>query len=98
MTLDPLPILALRERQSGQGGNAAAAAAAVAAAAAAAAAVPQGNRGTPVKRAKWHLGIRSQSKPNDIMNEVYRAMKALDFVSILYFLRKKKYNVKKYFS
>lgn len=36
-------------------------------------------RGTPVKRAKWHLGIRSQSKPNDIMNEVYRAMKALNF-------------------
>lgn len=27
-------------------------------------------RGTPVKRAKWHLGIRSQSKPNDIMLEV----------------------------
>lgn len=38
-------------------------------------------RGTPVKRAKWHLGIRSQSKPNDIMNEVYRAMSALNFVS-----------------
>ncbi|CAH0395475.1 unnamed protein product [Bemisia tabaci] len=38
-----------------------------------------GKAGTPVKRAKWHLGIRSQSKPNDIMNEVYRAMKALDF-------------------
>lgn len=37
------------------------------------------NRGTPVKRAKWHLGIRSQSKPNDIMLEVYRAMKALDY-------------------
>ena len=37
------------------------------------------NRSTPVKRAKWHLGIRSQSKPNDIMNEVYRAMKALNF-------------------
>ena len=36
----------------------------------------------PHKRAKWHLGIRSQSKPHDIMNEVYRAMKALDFVSI----------------
>jgi len=36
-------------------------------------------RGTPMKRAKWHLGIRSQSKPNDIMNEVFRAMKALDF-------------------
>ncbi|KAI8442328.1 hypothetical protein MSG28_005863 [Choristoneura fumiferana] len=25
---------------------------------------------TPVKRAKWHLGIRSQSKPNDIMLEM----------------------------
>ena len=24
------------------------------------------------KRAKWHLGIRSQSKPQDIMHEVYR--------------------------
>ncbi len=42
-------------------------------------AVEQKHRGTPVKRAKWHLGIRSQSKPNDIMLEVYRAMKALDF-------------------
>lgn len=41
---------------------------------------PENNRGTPVvKRAKWHLGIRSQSKPNDIMLEVYRAMKALDY-------------------
>ena len=39
------------------------------------------HRGNPIKRAKWHLGIRSQSKPQDIMNEVYRAMKALDFVS-----------------
>nr|BBG74243.1 AMP-activated protein kinase alpha [Riptortus pedestris] len=37
------------------------------------------NANTPVKRAKWHLGIRSQSKPTDIMNEVYRAMKALGF-------------------
>jgi len=37
------------------------------------------HRGNPIKRAKWHLGIRSQSKPQDIMNEVYRAMKALDF-------------------
>ncbi|CAK9252579.1 unnamed protein product [Sphagnum jensenii] len=36
---------------------------------------------TPIKRAKWHLGIRSQSKAQDIMNEVYRAMKALNFVS-----------------
>ncbi|XP_073499803.1 5'-AMP-activated protein kinase catalytic subunit alpha-2 isoform X1 [Phyllobates terribilis] len=32
-----------------------------------------------VKKAKWHLGIRSQSKPHDIMAEVYRAMKQLDF-------------------
>nr|ANT47199.1 5'-AMP-activated protein kinase catalytic subunit alpha-2 [Dastarcus helophoroides] len=37
-----------------------------------------GERGR-VKRAKWHLGIRSQSKPNDIMMEVYRAMKALNY-------------------
>jgi len=36
-------------------------------------------RGAPIKRSKWHLGIRSQSKPHDIMSEVYRAMKALDF-------------------
>nr|XP_027196161.1 5'-AMP-activated protein kinase catalytic subunit alpha-2-like [Dermatophagoides pteronyssinus] len=34
---------------------------------------------TPIKKAKWHLGIRSQSKPIDIMNEVYRAMKLLEF-------------------
>ncbi|XP_063283715.1 5'-AMP-activated protein kinase catalytic subunit alpha-2 [Pelobates fuscus] len=32
-----------------------------------------------VKKAKWHLGIRSQSKPYDIMAEVYRAMIQLDF-------------------
>lgn len=32
-----------------------------------------------VKKAKWHLGIRSQSRPYDIMAEVYRAMKQLDF-------------------
>jgi len=37
------------------------------------------HRGNPIKRAKWHLGIRSQSKPQDIMNEVYRAMKSLNF-------------------
>ena len=40
------------------------------------------HRGNPIKRAKWHLGIRSQSKPQDIMNEVYRAMKTLDYVSL----------------
>lgn len=38
-----------------------------------------GSNNQPVKRAKWHLGIRSQSKPTDIMNEVFRAMKALSF-------------------
>ncbi|XP_044744553.1 5'-AMP-activated protein kinase catalytic subunit alpha-2 [Coccinella septempunctata] len=37
-----------------------------------------GERGR-VKKAKWHLGIRSQSKPSDIMMEVYRAMKALNY-------------------
>ncbi|CAG7815755.1 unnamed protein product [Allacma fusca] len=37
------------------------------------------HKSSGVKRAKWHLGIRSQSKPHDIMNEVYRAMKTLDF-------------------
>ncbi|XP_052867445.1 5'-AMP-activated protein kinase catalytic subunit alpha-2-like isoform X2 [Anopheles cruzii] len=53
------------------------------------------HRGTPVKRAKWHLGIRSQSKPNDIMLEVYRAMKALDFewkIINPYHVRVRKYN------
>ncbi|CAI9742960.1 5' [Octopus vulgaris] len=34
---------------------------------------------TPAKKAKWHLGIRSQSKPQDIMYEVFRAMKTLNF-------------------
>ncbi|CAF0761019.1 unnamed protein product [Brachionus calyciflorus] len=29
-----------------------------------------------VKKAKWHLGIRSQSKPQDVMNEVFKAIKA----------------------
>ncbi|RXM98893.1 5'-AMP-activated protein kinase catalytic subunit alpha-2 [Acipenser ruthenus] len=32
-----------------------------------------------VKKAKWHLGIRSQSKPYDIMAEVYRALKQLEY-------------------
>ncbi|CAL8124794.1 unnamed protein product [Orchesella dallaii] len=36
--------------------------------------------GAKWKRAKWHLGLRSQSKPQDIMNEVFRAMKTLDYV------------------
>lgn len=37
------------------------------------------NNNQPVKKAKWHLGIRSQSRPQDIMTEVYKAMKALGF-------------------
>ncbi|KAK0424398.1 hypothetical protein QR680_008655 [Steinernema hermaphroditum] len=40
---------------------------------------PISGRHGHVKRAKWHLGIRSQSRPEDIMHEVFRAMKALDF-------------------
>jgi len=32
------------------------------------------------------LGIRSQSKPHDIMHEVYRAMKTLGYVSVVFFL------------
>ena len=32
------------------------------------------------KKAKWHLGIRSQSKPQDIMNEVFKAMKNSNMV------------------
>ncbi|XP_047657619.1 5'-AMP-activated protein kinase catalytic subunit alpha-2 isoform X3 [Tachysurus fulvidraco] len=32
-----------------------------------------------VKKSKWHLGIRSQSRPYDIMAEVYRAMKQLEY-------------------
>ncbi|CAF1117104.1 unnamed protein product [Adineta ricciae] len=36
-----------------------------------------GSSATALKKAKWHLGIRSQSKPQDIMNEVFKAMKDL---------------------
>uniref|UniRef100_A0A4W5MNP5 Acetyl-CoA carboxylase kinase n=1 Tax=Hucho hucho TaxID=62062 RepID=A0A4W5MNP5_9TELE len=32
-----------------------------------------------VKKSKWHLGIRSQSRPYDIMAEVYRAMRQLQY-------------------
>ncbi|EDV23017.1 uncharacterized protein TRIADDRAFT_37919 [Trichoplax adhaerens] len=31
------------------------------------------------KKSKWHLGIRSQSRPQDIMGAVYKALKKLDF-------------------
>lgn len=40
---------------------------------------PQKSKHQGVRRAKWHLGIRSQSRPNDIMSEVCRAMKQLDY-------------------
>ena len=49
------------------------------------------HRGNPIKRAKWHLGIRSQSKPQDIMNEVYRAMKTLNFVRYIFVKSKENY-------
>ena len=44
---------------------------------------------TSIKKAKWHLGIRSQSKPQDIMNEVFKAMKELGMVSFTEVLFKK---------
>lgn len=31
------------------------------------------------KRPRWHLGIRSQSRPQDIMGELYRAMNKMGF-------------------
>eukprot|EP00112_Aurelia_sp_Birch-Aquarium-sp1_P020255 Seg518.8 transcript_id=Seg518.8/GoldUCD/mRNA.D3Y31 product="5'-AMP-activated protein kinase catalytic subunit alpha-2" protein_id=Seg518.8/GoldUCD/D3Y31 len=37
-----------------------------------------GQKGSP-RRPKWHLGIRSQSRPQDIMAEVYRAMLQLGY-------------------
>jgi len=40
---------------------------------------PQGSKSPHTKRAKWHLGIRSQSNPMDIMYEVFRAMRHLNF-------------------
>jgi len=39
----------------------------------------QRKKSVPMKKAKWHLGIRSQSKPHDIMHEVFRAMKTLGY-------------------
>jgi len=37
-----------------------------------------GSKGSQ-RRPKWHLGIRSQSRPQDIMTEVYRAMLQLGY-------------------
>jgi 5'-AMP-activated protein kinase catalytic alpha subunit len=49
-----------------------------------------GTGAASLKKAKWHLGIRSQSKPQDIMNEVFKAMKELGMVSVQFlFLFKK---------
>eukprot|EP00123_Amoebidium_parasiticum_P006478 comp17419_c0_seq1/m.16801 comp17419_c0_seq1/g.16801 ORF comp17419_c0_seq1/g.16801 comp17419_c0_seq1/m.16801 type:complete len:520 (-) comp17419_c0_seq1:238-1797(-) len=31
------------------------------------------------KRSRWHLGIRSRSQPYEVMSEVYRAMRSLNF-------------------
>lgn len=31
------------------------------------------------RRARWHLGMRSQNSPQDVMQEVYRAMQSLNF-------------------
>ena len=47
------------------------------------AAANSGSSATSLKKAKWHLGIRSQSKPQDIMNEVFKAMKDLGMVRFL---------------
>lgn len=40
---------------------------------------PQKSKHQGVRKAKWHLGIRSQSRPSDIMAEVCRAIKQLDY-------------------
>jgi 5'-AMP-activated protein kinase catalytic alpha subunit len=45
-----------------------------------------GTGAASLKKAKWHLGIRSQSKPQDIMNEVFKAMKDLGMVSFYLFI------------
>ena len=50
-------------------------------------AINSGAGAASLKKAKWHLGIRSQSKPQDIMNEVFKAMKELEMVSQFHFYR-----------
>ena len=34
---------------------------------------------TGFKKSRWHLGIRSQSRPQDIMSEIFRKMKSLNY-------------------
>ncbi|KAJ8400012.1 hypothetical protein AAFF_G00400510 [Aldrovandia affinis] len=56
---------------------------------------PQKSKHQGVRRAKWHLGIRSQSRPSDIMSEVCRAMKQLGYewkVVNPYYLRVRRKN------
>ncbi|NXG24678.1 AAPK1 kinase, partial [Grallaria varia] len=56
---------------------------------------PQKSKHQAVRKAKWHLGIRSQSRPNDIMAEVCRAIKQLDYewkVVNPYYLRVRRKN------
>uniref|UniRef100_A0A8C9HFT3 5'-AMP-activated protein kinase catalytic subunit alpha-1 n=1 Tax=Piliocolobus tephrosceles TaxID=591936 RepID=A0A8C9HFT3_9PRIM len=56
---------------------------------------PQKSKHQGVRKAKWHLGIRSQSRPNDIMAEVCRAIKQLDYewkVVNPYYLRVRRKN------
>lgn len=48
-------------------------------------ALSTGSTAASLKKAKWHLGIRSQSKPQDIMNEVFKAMKELGMVNLKLF-------------
>ena len=43
------------------------------------AASASGSAKAKTKRPKWHLGIRSQSRPEDIMAEVFKAMKKLNY-------------------
>lgn len=40
---------------------------------------PDASKSAVVRKSKWHLGIRSQSKPLDIMHEVFKAMKSLGY-------------------
>ncbi|XP_012873969.1 PREDICTED: 5'-AMP-activated protein kinase catalytic subunit alpha-1 [Dipodomys ordii] len=56
---------------------------------------PQKSKHQGVRKAKWHLGIRSQSRPTDIMAEVCRAIKQLDYewkVVNPYYLRVRRKN------
>ena len=41
--------------------------------------VSTGPAGKSLPRSKWHLGMRSQNEPHEVMVEVYRAMLALNF-------------------